>query len=694
MRRIIGVLAKWGIAVALLAACAAGGVALSGLLRPAAPAGPGEGEAAAETKTPEQAEGSEATSEAAIAASGDPTRFDRLLTDGRFAEALTAAGGLREKVGAAGRDALDYRVAVCLEALGRTDEATTAYEAVAGRAGDTPAGVASVAGLARLRLRLGKVALARKQLADLLLRAARPPLSGYPALGDAAHLLAVAMAREAGTELVPAPGNFAAAHPVAEVAVAPAVAAVKWDAPAQAPPPVGVPTVVIKEGPGPEAWAVTAGARQTAALDFLNDLAQKAGLEAGWSPEARKEVTGQSLTVAAEHSPFAELLRSAAASLDLVYEVKDGKLSFSTSPPGSAARQVAAKRALLEVATAYPEHPLSLVVAVEAANLEMAAGRVKEAAGAYDRLIRERPRAALTEAYYNLGLARARMYERGLARDAFFRVADRDPSGRLAPLAFLHIGRLYAEDANPALAARALRRVQNGESGILERTSAALLLAAAELLDDNPRAAHAAIAAVQNRAGEEPFNRPAALLDALARHRAITDPERRQHAAGDLLEALLAYREEQLLGAVGLMLAGQAYRDLDLGDEMAAMYERAQPRVSSTLAMAMKADVAEHLMASGKKGAVPLLRTVAASTGPWAVRAQLRLAELALRDKRPDECLKLCQKVLSSADAAAAGDATRLMGQAYTQKGDHASAARCFAGKPPGTAPASASVTQ
>lgn len=694
MRRIIRLL-KWGMVVATLAACAAGGVALSGLLRPAAPPALGEGEGQTAAGTPGQHEGAEVVSEATLAAAGDPARFDRLLADGRFAEALAAADRLREKVGSAGRDALDYRVALCLEVLGRQEEALTAYEAVVARAPDTPAGAEALAGQARLWLRAGKPALARKHLADLLLRAGRPPLSGHPALADVAHLLAVAMAREAAAEVPPAPGNLAPAHPVAEAAVAPAIAAVKWDAPAPpAAAPAAVPAAVKKDGTSPDSWTVTAGVRQAVALDFLGDVAQKAGLEADWSPEARRAATGQAFTVAAERMPFTDLLRAAAASLNIAYGLKDGKVTFSTAPAGSAARLAAARRSLVEVSTTFPEHPLSLVVAVESGNLELVAGRYKEAAGAFDRLIRERPRAPLTEAYYDLGLARARLGERGLARDAFFRVADRDPSGRLAGLAYLHIGRLYLEDANPALAARALRRVQAGNSSILERTCAALLQAAAELLDDNPRAAHAAIASVQTRAAEEPFIRPAALLDALSRYRAIADPERRQRAAGDLLEALLAYHEEHLLGPVGLMLAGQAYRDLDLGDEMAALYEKAQPGVGTTLALAMKADLAEHLLASGKKGAVPLLRAVAAASGPPAVRAQLRLAEIALKEKRPDECLKLCQKVLASADASAAGDATQLMGQAYTQKGDHASAARCFSGRPPGTAPAGASVTQ
>jgi tetratricopeptide (TPR) repeat protein len=692
--RTIRSLIKWGFAAVAVAACCAGGAAISSLLRPTVQAVPAEGEGEPEPGAPEQTAKEEGTTEAPEAAA-EPGRFDRLLRDGRYSEALAAADYLREKTEGIARDAFDYRVALCQEVLSRRDEAIDGYKAVATRCPGSPAGVAAAIGQARLWLRAGKADQARKLLAALNLRTGRPPLRGHAALADVPDLLAIAMAREVGGDETAGPINLVPTHPIADVAVAPMVAAVKWDAAAVADP-GPVPMTLQKTGQRPESWTITTAGRQVAAMDFLNELAEKAGLHVDWSTEARKQAAGRTLTIAAERMPLFELLRSATGVADLCWEMADGKLTFSTfSAASKPARQAAARQALLEAVTTYPDHVLAPVVAVELGNIELAAGNLKEAAGWYERMIRERPRTAtVTEAYFNLGLVRARLGERGLARDAFYRVVDGAPTGPLASLAYMHIGKLYLEEANPTLAARALRRVQNHESNALARTRAGLLLSAAELFDDNPRAAHAAIVAVRRNVEEDPFVRPAALLDALSRFRATTDPDLRERAAGDLLASLLAYREEPLLATIGQVLVGQAYRDLALGEEMEAVYQKAMPLVGPALALSMKADLAEHLLATGKKGAAPLLREVAAAPGPRAARAELHLAEIALRLKRPDECLTRCRKTLSIADATTRTDAVRLMGQAYTQKGDHAAAARCFSGRPPAGEGSGEAVTQ
>jgi tetratricopeptide (TPR) repeat protein len=695
LRRILSALGKWGLAVAALAACCAGGAAVSGLLRPTAQAVSENGAAESDHVAAEPAAAEDVAAEVDEAAT-DPARLDRLLLDGRYAEARDKGERMREKTEGVARDALDYRMSLCMEVLGRRDEALEGYAALVARCPESPAGVAAATGQARLWLRAGKAAQARRHLAALQLRTGRAPLRGHPALGDVAHLLALAMVREIYADELPGPINFAPVHPVAEAAVAPMVAAVKWDAPPPAADSSLLATAVQKTGPKPEAWTVSAAARQAVAADFLNEVAEKAGVRIDWSPEARKQATGRTLTIAADRLQLLDVVGAVAAATDLGWEFTDGKLSISIMPPGPGPmRQAIARRALIEAITAFHEQALAPMVALELGNIEMSAGRQKEATGWYERLIRERSRSPIAiPTYFNLGLVRARLGERGLARDAFYQAADRNPTGPLAALAYLHIGRLYLEDANPTLAARALRRAQTPGTGAVTRTCASLLLATAELLDENPRAAHAEIVDARRTIGEEPFIRPAALLDALSRFRATADPERRERAAADLLTSLLAYQEDSLLGPVGRMLAGQAYRDLALGDEMALQYAKATPGVGSMLALSMKADLAEHLLASGKKGAAPLLREVAAVPGPRAARAELRLAELALKQKRPDECLTRCRKVLSAGDTSTGGDAVRLMGQAYTQKGDHAAAARCFSGRPPAPEATEAAVTQ
>ena len=65
---------------------------------------------------------------------------------------------------------------------------------------------------------------------------------------------------------------------------------------------------------------------------------------------------------------------------------------------------------------------------LELGNLEVAAGSLQDAAAAYERLIRERPRAhVLTEAYFNLGIVREQLGDGAAARTAYYQVVDRAP---------------------------------------------------------------------------------------------------------------------------------------------------------------------------------------------------------------------------------------------------------------------------
>jgi tetratricopeptide (TPR) repeat protein len=333
----------------------------------------------------------------------------------------------------------------------------------------------------------------------------------------------------------------------------------------------------------------------------------------------------------------------------------------------------------------YPDHPLIAAAYLEMGNLEAAAGKWPEAVNWYERLLRDLPRsAAATEAYYNLGLARQQLGEGEAARNSFYWVVDRAPGHRLTPLAYLHVGRLHLEEGDAQGAVRPLRRAVTPMPGWGTRAAAALLLAAASLLSDNPRAAHATLVEFREEFGQEPYRGVAAFLDALACYRAVPDPGRAARQAQDLLTALLALKEDPVLGPVGRLLAGQAYRDLGMGDRMAALFEKAAAQVRGPLLLAMNADLAEYLYASGQRPAArQRFEALAAATGPHALRAEMRLAELDVLDRQPDECLKRCRKLLRENRAADVPALLRLMGKAYDQKGEYGRAARCYAGQVP-----------
>src|SRR5206468_5557328 len=87
----------------------------------------------------------------------------------------------------------------------------------------------------------------------------------------------------------------------------------------------------------------------------------------------------------------------------------------------------------------------------------------------------------------------------------------------------------------------------------------------------------------------------------------------------------------------------------------------------------MSFDTAEQLLAAGDlRAAIQRFTELAADgSGKWNRLAQLRLAEMALDDGRPEDCRDWCRKLLEAPDAMDAPLALKLMGRAYEQEGIH-----------------------
>jgi tetratricopeptide (TPR) repeat protein len=320
---------------------------------------------------------------------------------------------------------------------------------------------------------------------------------------------------------------------------------------------------------------------------------------------------------------------------------------------------------------------------LELGNLEAAAGGRAPAAAAYERLIRERPRASvLTEAYFNLGIVRERLDDGAAARAAYYQVVDRAPAHELAPVAYVKIGRSYLDQGEYEQAISPLRRAVAAAAGTTSQPAAVVALAAAYLLTGNPRAANAVLVEFREGTALEPFRPTTAFLDAFAHYRTATDRLQIKREASGVLAALLAMPEESILGPAGLLLMGQAYGELGFGDRMARSYERALPQARGALAGELTCLTADALTANNQRpGAVKLLEPLAAKEGkPWSARATFRLAEIALEDKRPDDCLQQCARLQRMKTEDDPLPFLKLMGQAYVQLGNSRQAARCFGG--------------
>lgn len=621
---------------------------------------------------------------------GDLARADELIRSRWYDAALTIYRPLSTTAAPPLRDTLIYRVALCLEGLGRWDEALAAFRQTASRM-DAPRTVAAgQLGQARVYLRMRRLGDAKVLLYDLLLRAAQPSLREQSFLADARYLLALALAFEA-TQQQPDPLR---STPVSHAGTDwPLEDAVDWVGPGKAretdaeePKQEFLRVQPLAGGTG-EA-TVRAALRGTGVTDFLERLAKESGLRPHWTPKAKELAEGRITTIALDTVPLADVWRMLTDPLGLIWKTADGVVSFSTEGELSreeltAHRRYVARRALREALLEYPNHTLAATASLEAGNLEVAENNVKEAVSWYRRLIQEHPHSpVMVEVHYNLALVRQRQGDLDAARSLFFGVVDRAPGHELTPLAYLRIGHLYLEANQPDSAVSPLRRAQTLSAGSPAQPLAVLAQAVCHLRTDNPRAAAAVILENRTRISAEPYRPFASFLEAYAHYQTVPDRRRAQREASTLLAALLLVREGAAIVPGGELLVGQAYRDLGMSDRMAAVYEKALTRASGPLAGEMTCTLADYLESAGRRADAKRWLAPLATTdqGAWTIQARYQLAEIALKEKQPADCLAWCRKLLADQRSADVQATLKVMGQAFELAGEHRQAARCFAG--------------
>src|SRR5581483_5434950 len=143
--------------------------------------------------------------------------------------------------------------------------------------------------------------------------------------------------------------------------------------------------------------------------------------------------------------------------------------------------------------------------------------------------------------------------------------------------------------------------------------------------------------------------------------------------------------EELYLKSLGVLLVGQAYRELGMVDQLIAVYQPALREARGAIAEEMSFSLADAYSSVGKTdNAKQLWLSLAILPGSrWTAPSKFRLAELALRQNRSKEALLWCRQLLPVQPPERMPDLLQLMGRAFEQTGDLEQAARCFRGDRP-----------
>jgi tetratricopeptide (TPR) repeat protein len=534
-------------------------------------------------------------------------RGDEWFREGLYDLALMVYERLAGDASGTLKDAVQYRVALSLEGLGRTADAITAYRAVVSHAQNPRAAAAAEMGLVRISLRLHRPTEAKNLLYSVLLRSALPEVKEAHFPGDVRYLLALSLGLEATrSETRPDALNDALAEDSATDW--PVELALDWvqprtsDAPAK--PHKASDFVIVsqpdaKPGRGVEHAAVSATVAPGLLSELLVRIAERSRLKLDQTEAARKAIAGRKVQAAFENLPLADVLLALTDPLGLVWSIRDGTLRLTTqveltAQELSAFRRATARQALDSARIHDPAHFLTAASSLELGNLDARVGNGKDAADQYERLRIEKPRSPVNvDGQYNLGLVRTQMGQLPEARKALLTVVEINPSHELAPLAYLRIGQTYLLEGDANAAIPPLQKARDAATGTAAQGPAALMLACAHVLAKQPREAASLLRGKDGEAVmRDDLRATACFVDAYGEYLSRVSENKAKEA---LLCALLNLPEETPLGIFGTLLIGRAYRDLGMTARMIAVYEKAQLRSKGAIASEIGFAIADAL---------------------------------------------------------------------------------------------------
>jgi tetratricopeptide (TPR) repeat protein len=655
-----------------------------------------------ESKAPHDEEHAELTPALArkkIEISGSPTevlsRGDQALTAHRFAQALDH---FAEFLTAEPNDtgAIAYRVGLCNESLGRNELAIDSYRKTIGGTASPALGLAGHLGMARCLLRQNRSTEVRQMLVPFLLDEQRqekwPPIM----IAEARYLVALSFGREANHDLTKQVVDDEAASSSTVplevpfyfdeiVSSKPALKSAAKDAHAPKPDPHH----------GPELHPTPAAKKQEPAtgepaVDAIDRLAKDAHLSTKWSDAAKKAVASRTLIVVVKNPNAIELAEMAADAFGLCCHVNDGILHLATRGEADAKQRHdfqhrLADRALRAALIADSSHALTPAAYVELGNLNFASAHWNDAAGWYERVVREAPASPYTlVSLTNLARMRLHQGDYPAARRDFFRVIDESPGHELALQAQARIGQLDLESDSPKEAIQTLHRTQALAGQSKTQPLLSLVLAAAYLQKGDPEKARTVLLKSSKRLRVAPYKTDALILDALAQLRLSHKSGTGRREASELLSALLADAEVSVLGAYGQKIMAESYLEVGLANQAERMYRLAAKSAKGPLASRVQLALAEVIRQQGRDAdAAPILTKLAESSSPAKARARYYLAEIDFEGKRFPQSAERCRQLWADRGDVEPTRILQLWGSAFERMGDIDNATKCYAGEAP-----------
>lgn len=595
---------------------------------------------------------------------------------------------------------LQYRIALCQEALGLWDEALVAMRSVAETAESRILRAAASFGQARIWFRLNHADQAESLLRSLDLHSDANRQLPRNLDQDMAFLIPLALAQNTVTS-----STRNSAYPVSQLLTWSLESALSWadEATIVESPDIDHELSQLPDSeetnkcrlhrPASDAssrfhideWTVDFACQRQSIEGVVKRIADECGWSIDWSNLRDEPALSQTVNLAMENRPVICLLTELCCELRATWSLNEDCLIFARSETDGVLTHRMIARTLESLVISRPNHRYAQQARFALAQLSQSRGDIQQAATLFAALVGRESSTLAIHAAYNAAYDYYRMgdFARACAQLSF--VVDGAPEQSLHIEAVILLGRLLMDRGEVQEAVFQLRRATQSRCLPNQRARAAVLLGLAYLTQEKYEEAAEAVFTHKLLMDEPGLRYAASFVTAYSRWHSVSGPLKEREATF-LYRSLVAVRNNsEWMGQSGQLLIGRAYLELGFDDMMTDLYSHLlNDGVTEHIEAEVTYALANHEMANERyAAAAQLWQKLADGPGnPWKSFSRLKLAEVALAEGRSNDALQQCQQIQPDALTTRAA-ILKTMGRAYEQLGDDIGAARCYAGQPP-----------
>lgn len=437
-------------------------------------------------------------------------------------------------------------------------------------------------------------------------------------------------------------------------------------------------------------------------VSLAAQISQNAKLNLSISPSAAEAIKHRSRTIHLEGSSLSLILDGLLLPFDLIWFQTGADIQVMTlqevqeSTGNEAALQAfrfdVADRALRSFELEFQSSEKRYAALLARGNLNLIRKQYDAAANRYQELELTLPKdETLANLFFNQAKLQLLLNNQAEARRLLYLSIDQTANADLESSSYCLLSSSLLETPDMDSAITAARRAIATAVDSRPIRWATLNLARAYLLANNPFAANDALFrsrdAFTNGVKENPSAKRqkevAALLGAYARFRGVSDERRMQAERNRLLTSIAMLDDSAFESFSDCYVAARAYRELGFEDRAMNMMFRslARPDVGQWQRQLMF-ELGQIQQSSGQsEEAIKTFEQLTNNIDRWRTLALERLIKLYAENGKIDLCIAT-SKLLWKADLSEDQKRTTLqiLGYAYQKRGEHHSAALCFAG--------------